>query len=96
MVRGTVPGARLNGHTLARLPGGATHIVHWSTPASGTAPALHYFDLTFYDSGRGYRLFFTVRDNALVRWRDAIGYIVANFSTTGTPRPCCTDAVTLP
>jgi len=96
MLQPRIPGATLVGHALMSLPGGPAHVVHVLAPASGAVEALRLISLNLYDSGRQYRLLFAVQESALERRREAIGFILANFSTSNTQRPCCTDPVAFP
>ncbi len=96
MLQRSVPGARLIGNGMITMPAGQAHAVHWAAPANGPTPAMRYIDLTVYDGGRGYLLSFAVREGALERRRDTIGYILANFTTTGTAAVCCASPVAVP
>jgi hypothetical protein len=90
MLRRSVPGAGLIGNGVLRLPGGSAHVVHWS------APGYRYIDASLYEDGRQYRLSFAVREGAFARRQAMVGFILANFSMTSTPRPCCAAPIILP
>jgi hypothetical protein len=79
-----------------RLPAGPAYVIHWSAPANKSTPAEHYIDTRLYESGRQYLLSFVVRESEFERRRAAIGFMLANFWMTSTPRPCCADPVAVP
>jgi len=96
MLRRSVPGAALIGNSLLRLPAGPAHLIHWSAPASGSAPAFRYIDVTLYGAGREYRLSFAVQERALEQRREVIAFILANFAMSNAPIQCCAEPVALP
>lgn len=96
MLRRSVPGAALVGNAVVSLPAGPAHVVHWSAPANGSTPAMRYIDARVYDGGRGYNLSFVIRESALDRHREAVGFILANFATTSAASACCAASVAVP
>ena len=92
----SIPGARLIGNGMSRPPAGPAYVIHWQAPASGGTPAYDYLDTSIYDGGRQYRLSFAVRTSEYGKWRETVRFILANFSTTSEPRPCCAGTIMVP
>lgn len=53
-------------------------------------------DVLIIQDGRNYRLGFSISGAELDKRRQEVGFILANFATSGVNRPCCADAVSLP
>lgn len=84
------PDARMIASGLVRLQAGPAFVIHWST---GT---LRLIEATIYGGGRRYAVSHSVPEAEFERRRDAIGFMLANFSTSSEPGPCCAAPVAIP